>query len=316
MAEILLFSLLNGLSYGLMLFMMASGLTLIFSLLGVLNFAHASMFMLGAYLSATVVGHTGFLLALAVATLLSGLFGAAVEIGGLRRLRSQGHVAEMLFTFGLVYLIQELVVMIWGRLPIDYPAPEWLGSFAFDVLGSVYPGSRVFMVLVSLLVLASLIALLKWSRIGLIVRAALTHPRMVAALGHNVPAVLTLLFAVGSALAALAGAIGGLVLITAPNMADSLGPMLWVVVIVGGLGSVGGAFVASLAIGLIQTFSVTLDISIADALRAFDMAQPDAAILREAFGLKLSQAAPIIPYLAMVAMLLVRPRGLFGTRDF
>lgn len=315
MAEILFFSVINGVVYGLMLFMMASGLTLIFSMMGVLNFAHASMFMLGAYLGATVAGRVGFVAALVVVPIAVGLLGAAIEILGLRRLRGHGHVAEMLFTFGLVYLIEESVVMIWGRLPVDYRVPAWLDFPAFHAFGSAYPTHRLFMVGVSISVFAALLAMLKWTRVGLIVRAALTYPKTVSALGHNVPLVFTGLFAAGCALAALAGTVSGYALVTAPNMAQSLGAILFVVVVVGGLGSIPGAFIASLAVGLIQTMSVTLDVSVADALRAVKSDLPENAALREFVGIKLSQVAPILPYLVMVAMLLFRPKGLLGTRD-
>lgn len=313
--ELVAFSLLNGLVYGLLLFMLSSGLTLIFSLMGVLNFAHASLFMLGAYVSWQVSRWIGFWPALVLAPLLCGVAGAAIERFGLRRVHGRGHVAEILFTFGLAYVIAEIVIMAWGRNPIENRVPAVIDFAAFHLFGTSYPFYKVLMMGISVGMFAFLYLAFKRTRLGLVIQAALTHPQMVAALGHDVPRLFVLVFGVGSALAGLAGVIGGFALLTEPNMAANLGPIVFVVVVVGGLGSIPGAFIASMLIGLLQTFAVAIDYSWLDLFRALGLAvSPDSA-LREVWAVKLSQAAPILPYVLLVLMLIVRPRGLMGTRE-
>jgi branched-chain amino acid transport system permease protein len=156
---------------------------------------------------------------------------------------------------------------------------------------------------------------LKKTRIGLIIQAALTHPGMVAMLGHDVPRVFTLVFGAGTALAALAGVIGGFALLTAPNMAAALGPIVFVVVVVGGLGSLGGALIASLLIGIVQTFLVALDVSLLDVLQGLGVGLGRDSVLYEVAAIKVAQTAPMVPYLLLILMLILRPRGLMGTRD-
>jgi len=313
--ELVTFSLLNGAVYGLLLFMLSSGLTLIFSLMGVLNFAHASLFMLGAYFSWQVGRWIGFVPALVVAPLICGLVGAAIERFGLRQVHRQGHVAEILFTFGLSYVIAELVIMAWGRNPIENRVPAMIDFAAFRLFGTTFPFYKVLMTAISVGMFAFLYLAFKRTRLGLVIQAALTHPQMVSALGHDVPRLFVLVFAIGSALAGLAGVIGGFALMTEPNMAANLGPIVFVVVVVGGLGSISGAFYASMLIGILQTFAVALDYSTLDLLRNFDVTVARASPLYEVLAIKLAQAAPILPYLLLVVMLIVRPRGLLGTRD-
>ena len=315
MKELVAFSLLNGVVYGLLLFMLSSGLTLIFSLMGVLNFAHASVFMLGAYLSWQISRWIGFWPALVVAPLLCGLIGAAIERYGLRGVHRQGHVAEILFTFGLAYVIGELVIMGWGRNPIENRVPAVIDFAAFRVFGTSYPFYKVLMTLISVGMFTFLYLAFKRTRVGLVIQAALTHPQMVGALGHDVPRLFVLVFAIGSALAGLAGVIGGFALLTEPNMAAALGPIVFVVVVVGGLGSIPGAFVASMLIGIVQTFAVAVDYSLMDFLRTLGASVPASPFLREVVSVKLAQAAPMIPYLLLVLVLIVRPRGLMGTRE-
>jgi len=315
MLELVIFSLLNGVVYGLLLFMLSSGLTLIFSMMGVLNFAHAGMFMLGAYFSYQIGKTVGFWPALVLAPVLVGLLGAAVERYGLRHVHRHGHVPELLFTFGLAYLIEEFVVMGWGRNPIENRVPAALDFPLFTLFATSYPAYKAFMMLVSIGMFVVLYLVLKRSRIGLIIQAALTHPSTVAMLGHNVPQVFMRVFAAGTALAALAGVIGGFALLTAPNMAAALGPIVFVVVVVGGLGSLPGALIASMAIGIIQTFAVALDVSMLDLLRHLGLTLARESAFHEVASIKIAQAAPMIPYLLLVLMLIFRPKGLMGTRE-
>jgi branched-chain amino acid transport system permease protein len=167
----------------------------------------------------------------------------------------------------------------------------------------------------SVAVFIGLLLLLTRTRVGLVIRAALTHPAMVGALGHNVPLVFMLVFGVGCGLAALAGVIAGPALVTQPAMAASLGPILFVVVVVGGLGSLPGAFVASLLIGLIQTFAVALNVSMADVLAKFGITLTRESIGGDLWMATVAQVAPIIPYLLLVLILIFRPKGLLGDRD-
>src|SRR3954454_24943877 len=187
MKELIAFSLLNGVVYGLLLFMLSSGLTLIFSMMGVLNFAHASVFMLGAYLSYQCGRWIGFWPALVVAPLLCALAGAVIERYGLRRVHSSGHVAEILFTFGLAYVIEELVTMMWGRNAVANPVPPAIDFALFRVFGSTFPAYKGLMMAISVAMFAFLYLALRRTRIGLVIQGALTHPGMVNALGHDVP---------------------------------------------------------------------------------------------------------------------------------
>jgi branched-chain amino acid transport system permease protein len=313
--DALLIHLLNGLSAGLLLFLLGAGLTLIFSLMGVLNFAHASFYMLGAYLGQALAGPLGFGLALLLAPLLVGALGALFEHGVLRQVRPQGHVAELLVTFGLAYVLLELVQLIWGRAPLAVTPPPWLQGAAFTLGQTSFPRLRAFMMLLALLLLAGLWLGFTRTRLGLVVQAALTHPQMVEALGHDVPRIQTLVFGGGCALAALAGVVGGVSFVTEPAMAALVGPIIFVAVVVGGLGSLAGAFAGSLLIGLLQTLPLALDASLATLLRGFGAdvgpQTPGWPLLR----LTLAQAAPILPYLLLVGMLIVRPRGLLGRRE-
>jgi branched-chain amino acid transport system permease protein len=308
--EVLAGSLLNGVTYGFLLFMLAAGLTLVFSLMGVMNFAHASLYMLGAYLGFSIARHAGFWTALIVAPLLVGLSGALIERWFLRPLHARGHVAELLFTFGLAFLIEEAVKLVWGSGPVDHRFPEVLDGPLFALYGTPFPLHKGFVVLVAMAALLGLYALIAHTRVGLVVRAALTHPRMVENLGHDIGLVFMAVFGLGSALAALAGVIGGAAMTTEPSMAMQLGTIVFVVVVIGGLGSIKGAFYGAMLVGLLQTLMIAVDLRLADLLPAGAVVALDAVAT-----IRVSQVAPIAPYLLMVVMLLARPRGLFGTRE-
>ena len=313
--EFFAISLLNGLSYGLLLFMLSAGLTLIFSMMGVLNFAHASFYMLGAYIAYSTSPLIGFWWSLLIVPLLVFVLGAAFERFCLRRVHPFGHVAELLVTFGLSYLLLEVVQLVWGRSAVNHTLPAGLQGPLFSLYGTQFPKSRAFIMAVALLMLAGIWLLLKYTRIGLIIQAALTHPEMAQALGHNVPRVFMLVFGGGAALAALAGVIGGTAFITEPAMAASVGMIVFVVVVVGGLGSLGGAFLASLLMGLIQTFAVAMDQSLATLLAHLGHGVAPSDFAHPLLGLTVSQLAPVLPFALLVLTLIFRPRGLLGTRD-
>ena len=275
--------------------MLSAGLTLIFSLMGMLNFAHGSFYMLGAYLAHSLSAAWGFGWALLLAPLgvaaLAALFHAQV----LRRVSDHGHVAELLVTFGLSYVLLEAVQLLWGRGPVDYRVPAALSGSLFVLWDIHFPAYRAFTMGLALLVLGGLALWLRLSRGGLVVQAALSHPQTVQALGHNVPRVFMGVFACGAGLAALAGVLGGNAFVTEPGMAATVGSIVFVVAVVGGLGSLWGAFWASLLMGVLQTLAVALDLPLG--------------------GVRLSQLAPLLPYALLVLVLAVHPRGLMGQRE-
>ena len=313
--EFTLISLLNGLSYGLLLFMLSSGLTLIFSMMGVLNFAHASFYMIGAYFAYSISTAIGFWPSLVLAPLAVGLLGALVERYGLRKVHKHGQISELLFTYGLSYVIVELVQLLWGRVAVPYVIPVELQGSLFTIYTTTFPIYRGFMMLIALLMLGAIYLMLTRTRIGLVIQAALTHPQMVEALGHNVPRVFMWVFGGGCALAGLAGVIGGNAFVTEPNMAHALGSIIFVVVVVGGMGSLTGALLASLLIGVLQTFAVALDFSMLSMLATLGIQVDESTFAYSAMKLTISQIAPILPYLLLVLILIFRPKGLMGTRE-
>ena len=313
--DVFIFSLFNGVLYGMLLFMLASGLTLIFSMMGVLNFAHASFFMLGAYFAYQISALVGFWPGLVVAPVLVGVVGALVERYGLRPVHRFGHVAELLFTFGIAFVIEELVQMVWGMVPMDYRVPPSLEFTLFSLSGLDYSAYRVFMLVVSVGIFVALYALLTRTRIGLIIRAAVALPDNVAALGHDVPKIFMWTFGFGCALAGVAGVIGGNVLGTEPAMAIQLGPIVFVVIVIGGLGSLGGALVAALFIGIMDNMAVSYGLSFTPFFAAFGVDADVTGVMGDIVTMTTAGLAPVLPYLMLVLILIFRPRGLFGTRD-
>jgi branched-chain amino acid transport system permease protein len=338
-ASYFLISLLNGLSVGLLLFMVASGLTLIFSMMGVLNFAHASFYMVGAYVAYSVAQVVGFWWALLLAPPIVGLMGAMFERYALRRVHKFGHVPELLITFGLSYIVLELVQLIWGRAALDFQPPESLRgplftivslpdalSFAWGsppevcktVAGAVctqFPEFRAFGMAVAVAMLVMVWLLLTRTRVGLVIQAALTHPETVEALGHNVPRVFMLVFGGGTALAALAGVIAGPLRVTEPAMALQVGAVVFAVIVIGGMGSLAGAFVASILLGVVESFAVGSDRSMLDLFKWLGMQLTPESFGYAVWSVKISQVAAILPFLLLVLILIFRPKGLLGTRE-
>ena len=309
---------LNGLSYGLLLFMLAAGLTLIFSMMGVLNFAHTSFYMLGAYAAFQISQWAGYWPALVLAPIAVGVVGVLVERFGLRRVHKWGHVPELLFTFGLSYIIVELVQVIWGRAAVPYQVPaqldgpvRWL-QVQFDL---TFPAYRAFAMAVAVFMLGALWLLLTRTRVGLVIQAALDHPQQVEALGHNVPRVFTLVFGGGCALAGLAGVVGGNLFVTEPGMAAAVGAIVFVIIVIGGMGSLSGAFVASLLLGLVDAFGKTSNWSPAVGLNSLGVGVGPESFGYALWKLTLAQVTPVLPFLLLVLVLIFRPRGLLGTRE-
>ncbi|GAB3123092.1 branched-chain amino acid ABC transporter permease [Bordetella tumbae] len=304
----------NGIIYGLVLFMVSAGLTLIFGMMGVLNFAHASFYMLGAYFAYTLQGTLGFWPAVVVSPLLVGLIGVVVERYFLRRVHRHGHAHELLLTFGLSFIIAESIKLFYGNYPVDYRIPTSLDFSAFSIGATQYPFYRLLMGGIAIAMFIAIYLVLTRSRVGIVVRSAIYKPHMTEALGHNVPLVFMGVFGAGAALAGLAGAVAGAFYTTNPNMALELGVMVFVVVVVGGLGSLAGAMLASLLIGIITSLAVTVDSSLADAL-ALVGAGDWARNLGGLMTLKLSSLAATLPFALMLLILLLRPGGLMGEKE-
>jgi branched-chain amino acid transport system permease protein len=280
-------SLLHGLVYGMVLFLLASGLTLIFGMMGVLNFAHGALYMLGAYVSFSILVWTGqFWLSLIVAPVVVAFVGMFMERFFLRKVHRYGHVSELLLTFGVAYILEDIVKLVWGTEPLKVDIPALL-SGSVPILGAPFPVYRLFILLVAFLTFTFLILILYRTRAGIIVRAAVANKDMVDALGFNVPMVFVLLFGVGAWLAGLAGVVGGPYLITHPAMGGAILLDLFVVVVVGGMGSIQGALLAAFLIGQLQSFGI----------------------------LFLPQAALIFEFLLMAAVLILKPEGLLGEKS-
>ena len=312
--EPIIVSLLNGVIYGLLLFMVSAGLTLIFGMMGVLNFAHPSFYMLGAYFAYALQGLVGFAAAVLLSTLLVGAVGVVVERYFLRRVHRYGHAHELLLTFGLSFIIAETVKLFFGNYPVDFRIPKSLDFAAFAIGSQQYPAYRVLMGVVALAMFVAIYLLMTRTRVGIVVRSAVYKPRMAEALGHNVQVVFMGVFGVGAALAGLAGAVAGAFYTTNPNMALELGVMVFVVVVVGGLGSLGGAMLASLLIGVVTSLAVAVDRSVADLL-ALVGAREWAEGVGGLLTLKVSSLAATIPFALMLVILLVRPTGLLGGKN-
>jgi branched-chain amino acid transport system permease protein len=293
--------------------------------------------MLGAYVGYTLAGLVGFWAALVLAPVIVGLLGAAFERTALRRVHKFGHVPELLVTFGLSYVMLELVKLVWGLSSVPFTPPALLQGPAFTLVHgtdgwgwvwgaadaarcaaascSTFPATRFFMMVVAVAMLVALWLLLTRTRIGLVIQAALTHPEMAEALGHNVPRVFMLVFGSGCALAALAGVVGGMTFVTEPSMAAIVGSIIFVVVVVGGMGSLAGAFVGSLVIGLLQTLPLTVDKSLVHLAARWGWTIAPGDWTYSLAKITLAQAAPILPYLLLVLILIFRPKGLLGTRE-
>ena len=306
-------SLLNGLVQGLLLFMVAAGLTLVFGMMGIINFAHTSLYMVGAYLAYSAGKLFGFFGGVVVAPLIVAAIGVGLERTLLRPLHGRDHGSQLLMTFGIALVVEELMKMLYGNYAVPYAVPEYLRFPAFMVYGTQYPFYRVFVAGTAGLLFLILFALLRLTRLGIVIRAAVQRPAMTGALGHNVDALFMLTFGVGAWMAGVAGAVGGALLTTSPMVATDMAVLAFVVVVVGGLGSLGGAFVASLLIGLLTSFSIRLDVSVADIAGLIGL-YDTVATLGPLTTLSLSSFATAIPVVLMLVVLLLRPAGLAGER--
>ncbi|MBC8209133.1 MAG: branched-chain amino acid ABC transporter permease [Desulfobulbaceae bacterium] len=293
--------LLNGLQLGVMLFLMSAGLTLVFGIMQVVNLAHGSFYMIGAYVAATVMLKSGsFVLALAVALPVTAAVGMLVELTVLRRLYERDHLDQVLATFGLIFFFNELTRMIWGRQPLFMDVPPWLSRTVELLPGIYYPSYRLLIIAVGILVALFLYLLFSRTRLGLQIRAGATNREMVAAMGINIRVLYTLVFGLGALLAGLAGAMAGPILAVEAGMGESILILTFVVIVIGGIGSIRGAFVGALVVGMVDTLGRAFLPQIFRLL--FDSAAADR------LGLALASMAV---YVFMALILAWKPRGLF-----
>jgi branched-chain amino acid transport system permease protein len=294
---------LNGLQFGLLLFLMAAGLTLVFGIMSFVNLAHGALYMFGAYFAATIATHSGsFVLAVIAATVLIFVLGLALDAGGLSILHRRSHLDQVLATFGLVIFANELVRVIWGNAPIYMDAPEFL-SGAIDLFGLSYPAYRFAIIVAGLAVAVGLYALIERTRLGMLIRAGATNRQMVAALGVNIGWLNRAVFALGAALAGLAGALVGPIMSIEPGMGEPVLILTLVVIVIGGIGSIRGAFFGALVVGLVDTLG-----------RIFIPVW-----LRESFDPSIATAvgpalASMLVYLMMAVILAFKPEGLFPVK--
>lgn len=295
---------LNGLQFGLMLFLLAAGLTLVFGIMDMVNLAHGSLYMLGAYLIATVTTLTGsFWTGLAVGISSTAVFGALLEITVLRRLYERDHMSQVLGTFAIILIANEAVRMVWGAQPLSLNPPESLRGPVELIRGFLYPAYRLFIIAVGLIVALLMYVLVTRTRIGMQVRAGASNRSMALAMGANVRWLFTGLFAVAAAMCALAGGMLGPLLAVQVGMGENILILAFVVVVIGGIGSIRGAFLGALLVGCVDTAGRSLiPLLFEQVLGTFAATNAGPAI------------ASMMIYLLMAAVLFWKPTGLFPAR--
>ncbi len=301
---LLLIQALNGVQLGLTLFLIAAGLTLVFGVMDFINLAHGVQYMVGAYIAVSIDAATGsFLLALVGASLATGALGLLLEALVFRRLMARGHLDQVLATFGLILTISELVRLIWGVSPLQLPVPRLLSGTVKLVPGMGYPVYRIMLIVVGLAVAGGMALVIGRTRVGMQLRAGAANAAMVNALGVDIHRMFRLVFGIGAMLAGFAGVLAAPLVSVEAGMGDNLLILAFVVIVVGGVGSVRGAFVAALLVGLVDTLGRSLVTGVALALFS-----PEA-------GARVGPAlSSMLIYLFMAAVLAVRPAGLFGAR--
>lgn len=275
----------NGLVYGALLVVMSSGLALIYGLRRVVNFAHGALYMLGAYIGYTVALYSNFWAALIIAPLVMAFIGACLDRYGLRLLQDRDPLAVVLVTFGMLLIIEDFVQSVWGKSNLSLPAPDILSS-SLTIFDTQIPSYRIAVIVVGAIVAISLSLWLRFSRVGLFVRAASTDPDTTAMQGVNTDRVSAMVVALGTGLAGLAGVVAAPFLSLSPTMSGDVLIDSFVVVVIGGLGSLAGAFISALIIGQVQTLGAVF----------------------------LPEASTILPFILMIGILLWKPSGLAGNR--
>ena len=281
--------LLNGVQFGVMLFLMAAGLTLVFGIMNMINLAHGSLYMAGAFIAAALIPVTGsFILAVLIALPLTGLLGALLEVGLLRRFYARTHLDQVLVTFGLILVLNEVTRLIWGPVPVPMPLPAFLSGSVELFEGVRYPTFPLAILAVGAIVAIGLYVVVVHTRAGMWVRAGASNRPMASALGVDVQLVFSMVFAIGAALAGLAGIMAGPVFAVQIGMGEPILILAFVVTTIGGIGSIRGAFLAALLIGIVDTFGRVL--------------------LPPALG-------SMVIFILMAAILALRPQGLFPVQN-
>jgi branched-chain amino acid transport system permease protein len=304
MTNLFLIQLLNGVQFGILLFLVAAGLTLVFGIMDFINLAHGVQYMVGAYLVATFTALTGsFFLGLALTLPAALIFGILLDLLVFRHLYGRDHLDQVLATFGLILILNETAKIIWGAAPIAVPMPEML-SGSVPLIGNLqYPIFRVAIIVAGLAVAVGLYLMVNYTRVGMLLRAGASNAPMVSALGVDIGRLFMIVFGFGAMLAGFAGAMVSPILSVEPNMGDSILILTFVVIIIGGIGSIRGAFVAALLVGCVDTLGRTFGpILLRMALEPSAASQTGRTL------------APMLIYILMAAILFFRPSGLFPAK--
>jgi len=292
---------LNGVQLGMLLFLLTAGLTLIFGIMDLVNLAHGSLYMLGAYFTASLVAWTdSLLIAVPLALAATLLVGMVVEVVAMRRLYGRDHLDHVLGTFGLILFFNELVRLVWGPAGMTLLLPPWLNSAVPVLPGLAYPIYRLVIIGVTILVALFLYALVMRTRLGMLIRAGASNREMVGALGINIKLLYTFVFGLGAALAGFAGLMQAPIVTVQIGMGENILIVAFVVIVIGGIGSIRGAFVASLFVGIVDTIG-----------RAFFPDLLRLMLSNEAAATAAPALSSILIYLLMAAVLVLRPEGLF-----
>jgi branched-chain amino acid transport system permease protein len=292
---------LNGVQFGLLLFLLAAGLTLVFGIMDLVNLAHGSLYMVGAYFAATFVAWTdSFLLGAALALLATLVLGIVLEVVALRRLYGRDHLDHVLATFGLILFFNELVRLVWGPAGLTLPLPALLNTSVGLLPGLRYPTYRIAIIAVALLVAGFLYLLVQRTRLGMLIRAGASNREMIGALGIDIKLLYSLVFGLGAALAALAGLMQAPIQTVQIGMGENILILALVVIVIGGIGSIRGALVAALFVGLVDTLGQAF---LPDLLRLV-LSQSGASTAAPALS-------SMLIYLLMAIVLVLRPEGLF-----
>ncbi len=301
MSILVIEQLLNGIQLGMMLFLMAAGLTLVFGVMGIINLAHGSLYMMGAYAAGATVMATGsFVLGLLAAIVVSAVLGVLLEFTVFRRLYGRGHLDQVLATFALTLIFNGLARMLFGRQPFQIDMPSYLSGI-IEVGDLVYPVYRLVFILMGAALALSLYMILTKTRVGMLVRAGSTHPIIVSALGANLARLFAFIFGLGAVLAGIAGALVGPIQAVDAGMGEYAVVLAFVVIVVGGVGSVRGAFVAGLLVGIIDTLARSLMPMFLQSVLDASLASTFSSIL-----------GPAAIYILMALVLLFKPTGLMG----
>lgn len=305
-SQLVIAQILNGIQLGLMLFLIASGLTLIFGIMDLINLAHGSLYMFGAYFAASIAGRTGsFWLSVGGGVLATALAAVVIEILIMRRLYVRDHLTQVLATFALILISNDLVRLIWGPQPVLYNTPEaFRGPVDLPILGISYPAYRLLLIVIGALVAVLLFVVVSRTKAGMWVRAGASDRQMAAVMGVRINLLFTGIFALGAALSALAGALTGPILSVQIGMGEEILILAFLVIVIGGIGSIRGALLASLLVGIVDTAGRVL---IPVMVRQLELGN-----LGTNIG---STLASVLIYLLMAVILTLKPEGLFPARS-